>query len=69
MIEPTHEQVLAAVDLVEPATVMEVLRILNLDWAKRGTVRNRLDDLRTSGDVIGDEGWPERFAINQLAVK
>lgn len=67
MSEPTHEQVLAAVALVEPATVMEVLRILNLDWGKRGTVRNRLEDLRTAGDVIGDERHPERFAINHLA--
>lgn len=67
MTLPTSDDVVAAVETCEPATVMDVLRALDAPWEQRGTVRNRLDDLAAGGVLITDEERPRRYALNHLA--
>lgn len=61
-----HRDVLGAVAEHEPVTVSGVVTALGCPWSQRGTIRNRIEDLVADGELIADEGRPERFAINHL---
>jgi predicted ArsR family transcriptional regulator len=63
----SHDDVLAAVQRVQPATVREVLNQLGVEWSQRGTVRNRLYDLVDQGLVVTDYNRPARFARSEVS--
>lgn len=67
-VAPSLVTVLGAVAEDEARTASEVLVVLGLPWALRGTVRNRLYELERAGLVIADDNRPLRFLRPYVAV-